>query len=185
MSLQGPPLPSPKAYVEGFVLDGLTGNRIAGASIEGTTTDGEGHFSVELNAGPQTLLDVNKEGYGPAKLQGRKLSGNIPANSGIPLSLAPGQKVTGLIVKLFPLGAITGRIFNHKGDAMQDAEIIPFTYLYNEAGTRYRLNLATGIQKTNDLGEFRLRNLDTGDYYLEIRPSSADLGGTSRSVLAP
>jgi hypothetical protein len=171
--------------VEGIVLDGITGNPLAGAAVAQTTTDAQGRFSAEINAGSQVLFSVAKEGYRPPRLEGRKLSGNIPGNFGIPLNLAAGQKLTGLVVKLFPPGAITGRVSNHRGEAMQDAEIIPFTYLYNEAGTRYRVNLAGGTQKTNDLGEFRFNNLDTGDYYLEIRPSSPDLGGTSGAVLAP
>jgi hypothetical protein len=85
---------------------------------------------------------------------------------------------------MFPQPVVTGKVFDQRGQPMQDAEIQVFTYLYNEAGVRVRSN-APGTPRTNDLGDFRVENLDPGEYFMEIRPASPDLGGTSGAILAP
>jgi hypothetical protein len=178
--------PAPKAYIEGIVLDGLTGQPIADAivSASGQTatdlkSDAQGRFSVDVNSGP-AMLSVGKVGYRPARLEGRKL----PNNAGIPIHLEPGQRQAGLVVRMFPQPVVTGKVFDQRGQPMQDAEIQVFTYLYNEAGVRVRSN-APGTPRTNDLGDFRVENLDPGEYFMEIRPASPDLGGTSGAILAP
>jgi hypothetical protein len=197
--------PAAQARVEGVVVDGVTGMPLAdvtvmgpgslpptagtqtlGARIIGPSdipaslkTDAQGRFAIDVNAG-QVTLTANKTGYRPARLEGRK----IPANNGIPLQLQAGQRQSGLVIKLFPQPVVTGKVFDQRGQPMQDAEIQPFIYTYNDAGVRIRSNPPGGTSKTNDLGDFRIENLDPGEYYFEIRPASADLGGTSGSLLA-
>jgi hypothetical protein len=200
----------PKAHVEGVVLDGLTGAPLADVTVmgpgalpatAGTTvgggfggftvitsndipkdlkTDAQGRFSLDLNSGSITLT-ASKIGYRPARLEGRKL----PGNNGIPLNLEAGQRLTGLTLRLFPQPVVTGKVFDQRGQPMQDAEVQPFIYIYNDAGVRTRSNPPGGAAKTNDLGDFRIENLDPGEYFFEIRPASSDLGGTSGSLLAP
>jgi hypothetical protein len=173
-----------KAHVEGVVLEGLTGAPLADVMVSGpgatpTPTDAQGRFALDPNSGSVTL-GFNRTGYRPARLEGRKLPGNV----GIPLTLEPGQRQTGLTVRLFPQPIVTGKVFDQRGQPMQDAEVQPFVYIYNEAGIRLRSNVP-GAAKTNDLGDFRFENLDSGAYFFEIRPASPDLGGASGSLLAP
>jgi hypothetical protein len=198
-------VPAAQAHLEGVVVDGVTGAPLADVTVmgpgslppaSGTTTlgvriitssdipkdlktDAQGRYAIDVNPG-QITLTATKAGYRPARLEGRK----IPANNGIPLQLQPGQRQSGLVIKLFPQPVVTGKVFDQRAQPMQDAEVQPFIYTYNEAGVRIRSNPPGGTSKTNDLGDFRLENLDPGEYYFEIRPASADLGGTSGSVLA-
>jgi hypothetical protein len=167
-------------HVEGIVLDGATGKPIEGATVGAGKSDAAGHFSVDLRAG-STTLSASKDGYNPGKLQGRALVSNIPGN--ISVALPADQKWSDLVIQMNPSASVTGKVFDEKGQPMQDADIQAFVYVYSPLGTRYRVKLAGSAVKTNDLGVFRYERLDAGDYYFEIRPSSPELGGDA--LLAP
>ena len=173
----------PKAHLDGIVVDGVAGTPVADAVIRASgaggdrKTDAEGGFSIDVNPGFQ-ILSISKPGYRPARLDGRRL----PGNTGIPVNLGPGERQSGLVIRLFPPAVVTGKAFDHRGQPMPGAEVQPFVYLYNDAGIRMRSDLP-GSAKTNDLGEFRIENLDAGDYFFEFRPSFSDLG--DGSLLAP
>ncbi|HET9130068.1 MAG TPA: carboxypeptidase regulatory-like domain-containing protein, partial [Terriglobia bacterium] len=177
-----PPAATKSLHVAGVVLDNVTGKPIEGATVGTGTTDSTGHFSVDLNPGV-TVFSVSKAGYNPGKLAGRTLPSNIPSQAVFAITLPADQSWNNLVIRMNPSGAIKGKVLDNQGQPMQDAVVQPFVYLYSPLGVRYRVNLAGGAPKTNDLGVFQIERLDAGDYYLEIRPSSPDLGGGS--VMAP
>jgi hypothetical protein len=86
------------------------------------------------------------------------------------------------VVRMFPVASITGKVFDPAGQPIQDATVIPFRYVYNDAGIRSRQNFPTA--NTNDLGDFRLTNLDSGDYFFEVRPEPLEFGAPG-AVLSP
>lgn len=173
----------PKAHLDGIVVDGIAGTPVADAVIRASgaggdrKTDAEGGFSIDVNPGFQ-VLSISSPGYRPARLDGRRL----PGNTGIPVNLGPSERQSGLVIRLFPPAVVTGKVFDHRGQPMPGAEVQPFVYLYNDAGIRMRSDLPSPA-KTDDRGEFRIENLDPGDYFFEFRPSFSDLG--DGSLLAP
>jgi hypothetical protein len=169
-------------HIAGVVLDNVTGKPIEGATVATGKTDTSGHFSVDLQPGV-TAFSVGKTGYNPGKLAGRTLPSNIPSQAVFAITLPPDQTWNNLVIRMNPSGSIKGRVFDVQGQPMQDAAVQAFIYLYSPLGVRYRVNLTSSTAKTNDLGVFQIDRLDAADYYLEIRPSSSDLGGGS--VLAP
>jgi hypothetical protein len=174
------------AHIEGIVLDGTTDKPLPGAAVGGVISGSDGKFAVDLPIPPSCpsvggrcrtglpTLSVTKPGFLPGRPEGRK----FPGTPGIPLSIAAGDRLEGLTVRLFPPGTITGRIFDSRGQPAQGVELYPFRYFYNEAGTRTRQLFGTlGLPaKTNDQGEFRILNLDAGDYYFEIHPKPLEAG---------
>lgn len=178
------PVAANPAHIDGIVLDGRTDLPLSGVSV-GTgvrvTTGDDGKFAVDVTIQPNNptpTLFVTKTGYMAGRPEGRKL----PGNSGFPLSLTSGQRLDNFVVRLFPVASIVGKVLDPAGQPIQDATVIPFRYSYNDAGIRSRQNF--GSFNTNDLGDFRLSNLDPGDYYFEVRPEPLEFGAPG-SVLSP
>lgn len=195
MSQQTAPQPAANpAHIEGVVLDGKTGMPLSGVSIgTGTrmTTGDDGRFALDIPIQPQCLanvaancsvapptLNATKPGYMAARPEGRKL----PGSPGIPITLTAGQHFDNLVIRLNPVATVVGRVSDPAGQPLQDASVIPFRLIYNDAGTRVRQNYPEA--KTNDLGDFRMNNLDSGDYFFEIRPEPIEFGPPG-SVLSP
>jgi len=172
-------------HIEGIVLDGTTDKPLVDASVGEVITGQDGTFAIDLpilplcksvggrcRTGPPMLI-VTKQGFLPARTDGSKL----PGTPGIPLAVDGGGGLDGLTVRLFPPGTITGRIFDSRGQPAQGVSLYTFRYFYDEAGTRTRhLFGSRDVAKSNDLGEFRIPNLDHGDYYLELRPDPLEVG---------
>jgi len=171
-------------HIEGIVLDGRTNMPLIGVSV-GTgvrvMTGEDGKFAVDVPVQPNANvpnLFVTKTGYMAGRPDGRKL----PGNSGIPVTLAAGQRLDNFVVRMFPVASISGKVLDPAGQPIQDAMVIPYRYVYNDAGIRSRQNFQTA--NTNDLGDFRLSNLDTGDYFFEVRPEPLEFGAPG-AVLSP
>jgi len=161
------------ASVEGVVARLDTGEPLARATVTlsndrytsqvlSTTTDASGRFSF-LNVPPgEYRLQASRQGpYIPAEYGQRK-----PDERGTPITIQPGQKITEIRLQLAPTSSISGRILDNDGEPLGRVEVQALRSKYRD-GHRGLKIVQTVI--TNDLGEYRLRLLEPGRYYVRAR----------------
>ncbi|PYS05540.1 MAG: hypothetical protein DMG17_33910 [Acidobacteria bacterium] len=161
------------ASVEGVVARLGTGEPLPRATVTlsndrypsqvlSTTTDASGRFSF-LNVPPgEYRLQASRQGpYIPAEYGQRK-----PGERGTPITIQPGQKITEIRLELAPTGSISGRILDSDGEPLGRVEVQALQSLYQD-GHRDLYPVQTVM--TNDLGEYRLRLLLPGRYYIRAR----------------
>ncbi len=158
--------------LEGVVLDGRTQTPLAGVRLQlapvsrPVTTAADGRFSLENIAPGRYVLSAQKQGYMNLRRENLK----IPGNSGVPLVVKAGDKLEWSL-RLLPAPVASGKIFDDRGRPVQGIRIVPVRLVYDERGVIVPKSFAPAT--TNDLGEYRLTNLDAGDYLLKIEPSSS------------
>jgi protocatechuate 3,4-dioxygenase beta subunit len=142
-----------------------------------TAADG----SWEINALPagRYTVSVSKPGFVTVQYGQRR-----PFESGTPIPLAAGQSLEQINMTLPRGGVITGRILDDNGDPVAQAQVQAHRYGYAPDGQR-RLTTSKGTI-TDDLGQFRLFGLDSGDYAVSAsvstNPSLADTAGDLPAV---
>jgi protocatechuate 3,4-dioxygenase beta subunit len=91
-----------------------------------------------------------------------------------PIILAPGDHKMGLLLKMIPYGAISGRLVDEDGDPIQNMAVTTMTYTYTSRGRE----LAEGMSATtDDRGEYRIFNVPPGKYFLKAGNRSLRMGG--------
>ena len=168
------------ASVEGVVARLGTGEPLPRATVTlsndrytsrvlSTTTDAGGGFSF-LNVPPgEYRLQASRQGpYIPAEYGQRN-----PGERGIPITIGPGQKITGIRLELAPASSISGRILDNDGEPLGRVEVQALRSMYRD-GHRGLKPVQTVL--TNDLGEYRLRLLQPGRYYIRARVSNPQDG---------
>jgi uncharacterized protein (DUF2141 family) len=179
--------PEEKATFDGVVLNAVTGEPLRKAkltlrvNVAGNprsfnpgapqtpairpavaTTDTAGKFSFTgIEPGAYRMV-VSRDGFGDANF-------GIPeANKKYePLAFSPGDHRTGFTVKLTPYGALAGRVSDQDGDAVQGLLVAAMKYRYT---TRGRELVEVKNATTDDLGEYRIYNLEPGRYFLRVSP---------------
>lgn len=121
-------------------------------------TDADGHFSVENVAPGRYRFFVERTGFTGVNQRGLQSDTNI-------FTVPAGQSVTNLLFRMSPTAVITGRIIDEDGDPMSGVNVIAQK---KKAGKATRESVATGT--TNDLGEFRLAGLFSGQYWILAVP---------------
>lgn len=168
--------PSSAALVEGSVANKVTGAPVRhahvmyikvpneGASSVITDTDADGRFSISVDAGSYRLW-VEQPGFAQQAYGARTSNG-----TGTLLTLAPGQQMRDINLRIVPLGAIAGSVFDEDGDPIQGAavEVLRFSF----ATGRRQLTSILRVS-SNDRGEYRAYGLPAGRYFLMATPHSA------------
>jgi hypothetical protein len=172
--------PSSIALLEGTVVNKVTSAPLkhayviyikTGAGSElpspiSTDTDGDGHFAIQLEPGNYRLW-VEKPGFA------RQVYGaRTPEGSGEVLTLAPGQRMRDLAIRVVPLGAISGRVLDEDGEPLQGVGIQVLRFSY---ATGRRQLVPVGGAVSNDRGEYRVYALPAGRYFLLATPRGAPL----------
>ncbi len=152
------------------VLSPFNGGRNQGALTATTGTDGQFVFR-NLEPGPYRL-SATRSGYVRMEYGAR-----TPNRSGLPINLAPLQRLTQLVMQLMPAGTITGRVFDRDGEPLANVTVEALKYSYQEGHRTFN-----GVQtaRTNDLGEYRLFWLQPGQYFV----SATYDGGPGRGEAA-
>ncbi|TAK11432.1 MAG: carboxypeptidase regulatory-like domain-containing protein [Acidobacteria bacterium] len=132
----------------------------------GVITDDAGLFSfTDLPVGTYTLV-ATRATYVPSAY-GAKRYGR---GSGVPISIAAGQVVKDVTLKMIKGGVITGTLRDPAGRPAANAEVILLTSR-TDSGRRKMAAIAQGSQ-TNARGEYRIFGLAPGDYVLRAQPPS-------------
>ena len=173
-----PALPSGTASIHGRVTD-VNGHPLARVEIRAgngngqqTTalTDGEGRYDLnDLPAGV-FAVQATKPNYVRTSWGEQRVEG-----PGKRITIAAGQRINNIDIKMARGGAITGKIVDEFGDPITDVVVMPMRYQYVQ-GTRRLMPTGRG-GPTNDIGEFRLYGLTPGQYYVSavLRPQGTSV----------
>lgn len=173
-----PPAP---ATVRGRVTDAATGRPVRMARVALTPsersarmperfsrTDEDGTYEFRAVPPGRFTMTASKARY--VTLQyGQKL----PAPSGTIIDLAPGRLLERVDVALPRAAAIAGRITDELGDPLERASVEAMRVGYSARG-RELVTVASAT--TNDAGEYRIAQLQPGDYYVVASERAESFG---------
>jgi hypothetical protein len=160
--------------IEGQVVNGITGEPLRKAQVllrsadarrastYAASTDPGGNFSLRGLEKGSYRLSVERTGFVRTEYGGRS-SGGRGGPGGAAITLDPGQKITGLVMKMSPQAVITGRVMDSDGDPVVHASVSAFKYIYFRG---QRQLVPGGGATTDDQGEYRLHSLQPGKYYV-------------------
>jgi hypothetical protein len=164
--------PRGTAVIRGMVVAAETGTPLRRAQVrvmpQGpgnaalAQTDAEGRFEVKDLAGGRYLISATRSGYATVQLGQRAAS-----QPGTPVELAEGQVLEKLNFALPRGGAIAGRIVDELGEPVAGVQVVAQRFAF-VGGTRRLVTTGPegGMDRTDDLGQFRLYGLSTGEYYV-------------------
>src|SRR6185369_9519736 len=89
--------------------------------------------------------------------------------SGVPISVRPGQKVTGIVIRMLHGSAIAGVVHDPMGRPASDVELILLSV--QAANGKRRITPILQQGHTNNRGEYRIYGLAPGDYMIRAQPS--------------
>ncbi len=115
-------------------------------------TDATGKFHIDnVPAGMVTAMAV-AEGY--------NIMRNMP---GKPVQLDAGQQLTGIEIKLAPLGVITGKVVDEDGEPIAGVNVTAMRYWYGMGQAQLQQNSSA---TTDDRGQYRMFDIQPGRIYL-------------------
>jgi Carboxypeptidase regulatory-like domain len=158
-----------KCSISGTVLRKDTGEPLSKARVELSSreraedstydvTDAQGNFLLEDVNCHAYQLSVSHSGFVESSYGQRASS-----DPGAVLTLSLGQKITGLVFRLSRTAVLTGHVYDETGQLVEGAGIRAIRQTGH--GNRREYQQVGGFT-TNDLGEFRIYNLEPGRYYL-------------------
>ena len=176
---------SKHAKVDGVVLNQLTGAPIPHAEVTlrpvienlkpvVVMADTSGVFSMP-NVPPGTYR-VSADRVGFIK---QDLGSKSRTTFGTRFNLVERQVLSGLTVRLMPKGVIAGRVVNEEGEPVRGVLMQAFRYTYVR-GAR-QLSLVGVASAVSDLGEYRISDLDPGQYFIAAAPASDSSTGRIQS----
>jgi hypothetical protein len=162
------------AVVRGRVVEASTGRGLSRVQLRANTdtsgppptpypwlafTDADGRYEIKgLPAGTYAIAATKtnyvRSAYGAERVEG----------PGKRMTLADGQVLEKIDIRLTRAGVITGRVVDEFGDPISDVQVSPMRYQFMQ-GSR-RLSPAGRGAQTNDIGEFRIYGLTPGQYYV-------------------
>lgn len=83
------------------------------------------------------------------------------------LTLTAGQDLKDLQIHLQAAAVVRGRVTDEDGDPLPDAQVAVLHQTYSSGRSRWE---QIGGERTNDLGEYRIANLASGNYYVSVSP---------------
>ncbi len=157
----------PEALIAGTVHSATTGESLKSAvvslrslrrqeGISKVTTSGlEGDFVFAGLPPGEYELTFRKTGY-------RTLHGSVAR-----VALRENEEANGLVLRMWPAGAIEGRVVDSEGEPVPDTQVATFRVRYGERG----IFLSSGSRvKSNDLGRYRIHGLGAGAYLVRVWP---------------
>ncbi len=153
-----------KASIEGRVVNRRTGAPLAGvqvrlegpSGVQGQVATGrKGDFSFSGLDAAQYRLAASRAGFVPL------------ASDKVAITLAAGEQVGDLTVRLTPHAVISGSVLDSDGSPMAN---VPVQLLRRAWGPHKRVSALAGTSQSNDAGEFRIAGLAQGEYLLRVQP---------------
>jgi hypothetical protein len=184
LGLQAAPQPplsveaSTTARIEGHVVAMADGRALTGASVrlrrysEALSAADPNEAAYTAQAGPAGLYVFDGIAPGNYRIYAdqpgyvRQFYGARSSSTpGTVLRLAPSQELKGLDIKLPTQGAIAGHVQNQDGEPVNDAIVSALRISY---GAGRRLMIPMALTDTTADGEFSLRALPPGRYYVRV-----------------
>jgi protocatechuate 3,4-dioxygenase beta subunit len=191
-----------KATIEGVVVNEITKEPLRRAEVSlqrsgksgmmmggdnsaySAVTDASGRFRIGNIEPGEYFLNHHKTGY----VGSRSAFGS----SARFLKLGAGDSLTDLRYSLLPQAVVTGRVVDDEGEPVQGASVMLMRSSYRRGSGQMLTPAAQAI--TNDLGEYRIINVQPGRYYLQaniqrmmpgggVPPSPSAPAGTPRTAL--
>jgi len=147
--------PLPRVQVTLFPADGPRYGASDPVRFEAQTDDA-GHFTIEGISPGRYFLMVERRGY-LTQYYGQTRSSETQAI----LTLASGERRPGLLFRMVPWSVISGRITDENGDPIPDVSV---EALRSQFRNGKRTLSSEGDTQTNDLGEYRIWDLERGHY---------------------
>ena len=151
-----------RSAASGMPLRGVTVSlrrTFSTTALTTTTTGVAGEFTFpDLEAGTYAL-GMNKTGYQEQK--------------GIRIQ-SDHEGIVNLSFSLQPTGAISGRVLDSDGESVSGASVQVYFLRFTETGVWAE---SAGQGTSNDLGEYRIYNLDAGKYLVRVRPPTGGIAG--------
>ena len=166
----------------GTVVDATSDKPIAGAnvtfafaSVQGPNTrvvaltGADGRYMFTGLAAGQYTLNAQRGGY---------LFGTYgaisPQRGGVPIDLAEGERRTGLDIKLWKPGAISGRVTDDAGDPLVGISVQAWQRRPGRGGSTDSWT-AYGSGRTDDRGIYRIKSLPPDGYLVFVEQVTASL----------
>ena len=135
----------------------LNGRKGVGDAKYSAVTDAEGQFRIDDVQPGQYDVAVERPGFVQSVTGGRRNSISVQAGSG----------KNELILHMQPAAVITGKIVDLDGDPMRDVSV---SAIRTGSAAERRNSHSFGNGATNDLGEFRISELQAGRYKITASP---------------
>ncbi|MBZ5583882.1 MAG: carboxypeptidase-like regulatory domain-containing protein [Acidobacteriia bacterium] len=175
--VQRPPTkPEDLCTLEGRVTNAITGEPLkkATVTIDGrefkmpwawytTVSDETGRYAAKGLDPGHYRVSARRSGFLGTPQRG----GPPPDGTERLITLTPGQRAADADLKLTPQGVVTGRVINREGEPMTGYVVTPCVFQY--VGGRRVLVEATGSPETDDAGDYRIRPLPPGRYYILVK----------------
>jgi hypothetical protein len=174
--------------ITGQVVHALTGSPLRRVTLTATRVDGTGEpatAQVDEN-GQFNFRDLAAGGYllaGERNNFDRQIHGSRsnPA-TGTVLPVKDGQPITGVVFRLYPNAALSGRVLDTAGEPMPNVAVRVFRSEYRDGKRDW---YPAGGAGTNDRGEYRVSGMRAGRYLVSATDFNAglDMLGTSKGPL--
>ena len=157
--------------VEGHVLDAASSKPLGKVEVmlfalsgneetRAARTDADGHYQFSDVAPGTYKLTADKNGWAHQEYASSKR-----AKRATRLVVEPASQLTGLDFRLERAAVVLGRVRDEEANPLSGARVILYKSRYGALGRR--LVPGPGAH-TNDLGEYRIHNIQPGDYYLAV-----------------
>jgi len=160
--------PNKDCALAGSVINGATGAGVKKATVVArnvqgigtyqTTTDSSGGFAFSGVAPGQYNLYAEHVDF-----LGSAYESKGPTGTTNTVPVAAGQTVNGIVVRLTPAAAVSGRVMDEDGDPLPRANVSAYQSQWGNGRNELAVRGSVG---TDDLGQYRIFGLQPGKYFL-------------------
>lgn len=166
--------------IEGKVVAAATGVPLGKAWImlrkaEGqdqgvsTRTDASGKFTLKDVEPGRYRLSAVRNGY-----VGQQYGQRRPDGPGTTLSLAPRQTISDVVFRMIPAAVVAGHVYDEDGEP---AAVVLVQVMRRQYMRGKRQLIPANMDRTDDLGQYRIFGLAPGQYYVSATPMPGFFSG--------
>jgi hypothetical protein len=145
--------------VKKAVIELIAENQAEGG-VYTAVTGADGTFRIEGIIAGRYRLFVERTGFLEVDKHRTRSEGRV-------LTLAAGQDLKDVQIRLQAAAVVQGRVVDEDGDPLPGSEVTVIRQAFASGHSRWE---QVGGDRTNDLGEYRVANLPAGNYYVSVNP---------------
>jgi hypothetical protein len=145
--------------VKKAVIELIAESQTAGRNYT-AVTGADGIFRIEGIVPGRYRMFAERSGFLEADKHHARSEGRV-------LTLAAGQELKGIAVRMQAAAVVHGRITDEDGEPLPNATIAVLRQTFASGHSRWE---QAGAERTNDLGEYRIASLPAGNYYVSVSP---------------